>query len=142
MVSHRTMDKLGALCVDCNTSIFIYKYIVFSWCFPGKHHTEDYGLTIFFIKKSASRCIPHTAGRRGHLVLRNSVPHFPPNSECMFSDGTLCRALPRHQSQEMIILNISFSRLGIESTICCVYSHALYLCAMVGYFVILLSKLL
>ena len=37
-----------------------------------------------YIKKSASRCIPNTAGKaeegRGNLVLIHSFPHFPPNS--------------------------------------------------------------
>ena len=34
----------------------------------------------------------------------------------MLSGGTQHRALPRYQSEEMIMLNIYFSRIGIEST--------------------------
>ena len=39
----------------------------------------------------------HSRVGRGNLVLRDSVSHFP------LSGGTLRRAVPRHQSEEMKI---------------------------------------
>ena len=60
---------------------------------------------------------------RGGLVLRHSTPHFPPAFEA--SHGIQYRALLRHKSEEMKILNISFPRVGIELTTCHVYSHTL-----------------
>ena len=58
-----------------------------------------------------------------NLVLRHSRSHldtsvlyFPPNSGGVSSGGTQRCALPRYQSEEMKILNISF-REGIESNI-------------------------
>ena len=49
---------------------------------------------------------------RGNLVLRQSVPHYPP---CILSDGTQ-RRICLDQSEEIKILNISFYRLRIEPT--------------------------
>ena len=43
----------------------------------------------------------------------------------MLSTGTQRRALSRHQSEEMKIVNISFPRVRIESTTCRIYSHTL-----------------
>ena len=43
----------------------------------------------------------------------------------MLSGGTQRRALPRHQSEEIEILNISFPRMGIEHKTCRVFSHTL-----------------
>ena len=37
---------------------------------------------------------------------------------CLLSGGTQRRALPRPQSEELKILNISFPRVGIEPTKC------------------------
>ena len=43
----------------------------------------------------------------------------------MFGDGTQRLSLPRYQIEEMQILDISFSRVGIEPTACRAYSHTL-----------------
>ena len=43
----------------------------------------------------------------------------------MVSNKTHLRALSHHQSEEMNILNISFPKVGIEPTICRVYSRTL-----------------
>ena len=42
----------------------------------------------------------------------------------MLSRKTHHRALPHHQSEDMKILNISFSRVGIKPTTFCVYSQS------------------
>ena len=54
---------------------------------------------------------------------------FSPSSgrHCVLSGGTRRRALPRHQSEEMKMLNISFLPVGIEPTTSRVYSHTLVL---------------
>ena len=43
----------------------------------------------------------------------------------MLSGGNQRRALPRHQSEEIQILNISFPRVEMDLTTCRIYSHAL-----------------
>ena len=59
-------------------------------------------------------------------MLRHSIPHFPPISVSIASSrGTQSSALPRHQSEEMKILNISFTWVGIESITCPVYTPTL-----------------
>ena len=45
--------------------------------------------------------------------------------------GTKHRALPRHQSKEIKILNISFRRMAIEPIPCRVYSLSLCRCATI-----------
>ena len=54
---------------------------------------------------------------KGCIVLRHSVHHFPPNSGfTTFYVTELKNALPRLQSEEIIMLNILFPRIGIELT--------------------------
>ena len=52
----------------------------------------------------------------------HSVPHFPPISGSVLSDGIQRCALHSYQSEEMKILNISIPRMGIEPITCGVYS--------------------
>ena len=64
-------------------------------------------------------------------MLRHFVPHFLPKSgHCVLSCGTQRRALSRHQSNEMKILNILFPLMVIEPTT--VYNNTLCRCATTG----------
>ena len=66
------------------------------------------------------------------LSLRHSVPNFPPNCESIaLCSGIQRRALPRHHSEELQIINISFRRVGFEPTFR-VYNHPLCSYAKTG----------
>ena len=58
-------------------------------------------------------------------MLRHSVRQFPNSRGIVLYGGTQRRAVPRHQSEEMKILNILSPRVGIEPFTWRVYSHAL-----------------
>ena len=60
-------------------------------------------------------------------MLRRSVPHLRQILEILRVDGTQRHAMPRHQSEEIKILNILFPQVVIEATTCRVYSCTLYI---------------
>ena len=85
----------------------------------------------------ASRCVP-----RGTRVVREGIyvgnaktlrscqdTNVPLSAEC-WRDCVLCNEsqrhalMPRYQSKEMKVLNISFLRVAIESTTCHVYNRS------------------
>ena len=95
-----------------------YCHVLYDW--TSKLKTWKWQNILFFSIFTLLFLALGRVDRGGNLELRHSV-----TIETIQIPTFAIRNLPRHQIEQMKILNISFSRGGIELNTCHVYSHIL-----------------
>ena len=109
-------------CYKCLTKCYLPTYYRYRLLFTIIFHKY---LKLFFIFFLGPRCMldegEQVEGAQCHTLQTPISAEFC--RHCMLNGRTQRRSLPQHQSEEIKILNNSYSRMGIERTTCCVYSH-------------------